>query len=131
MSDLSANKAEKFSEKKLICIMCPLGCEVTVKYDEKGGIQEVLGQKCPKGEKYARNEFATPLRVLTSTVAIGGAAFARLPVKTSGFIPKDKMFECMKEIEKIRVKAPIKIGEKIINNILGLNVDVVATRDVK
>ena len=117
-------------EKKFVCIMCPLGCEVTVKSDENGQITEILGNSCKKGETYVRDEFTKPMRVLTSTVAIEGALFARLPVRTSDFIPKDKIFDCMKEIRKVRVKSPVKICDKMIENILGLGVDVVATRDI-
>ena len=122
--------SDQINEKKFICIMCPLGCEVTVKSDESGQITEILGNSCKKGETYARDEFTKPMRVLASTVAIEGARFARLPVRTSDFIPKDRIFDCMKEIRKIRVKAPVKLGDKMIKNILGLGVDVVATRDL-
>lgn len=122
--------SDRINEKKFTCIMCPLGCEVTVKSNESGQITEVLGNQCAKGEKYARDEYSHPLRVLTSTVAIEGAQFARLPVRTSGLIPKDRIFDSMKEIRKIKAKAPIKLGAKLIENILGLNVDMVATRDL-
>ena len=122
--------SDRINENKFICIMCPLGCEVTVKSDESGKITEVLGNQCIKGEKYARDEFTHPLRVLTSTVAIEGALAARLPVRTSELIPKDRMFDCMKEIRNIKVKAPVKVGDVIASDILGLGVDVVATRDL-
>ncbi len=120
--------SNQISEKKFTCIMCPLGCAVTVKHDDKGGIVEVLGASCKKGEAYAKDEFTKPMRVLTSTIAIKGAQFARLPVRTSGVIPKDRIFDCMKEIQKIRVKAPVKLGDKVIGNILDLKVDIIATR---
>jgi len=118
------------NERKLTCIMCPLGCEVTVKSDHNGQITEVLGNQCVKGEKYAKDEFIRPLRQLSSTVTIEGAHFSRLPVRTSGPIPKDRMFDCMKEIMKTKVEAPIKLGDRVIENILGLNVDIIATRDM-
>ncbi len=122
--------SDRINENKFICIMCPLGCEVVVRSDESGQITEILGNKCAKGEKYARDESAHPLRILTSTVAVEGAQFARLPVRTSDLIPKDRMFDCMKEIQKVRAKAPVKLGDRIIENILGLGVDVIATRDL-
>ena len=122
--------SERSSEQKFICIMCPLGCEVTVKLDEKGEIRETVGAKCKKGEKYSAEELKNPTRILTSTAAIEDALHARLPVRTSAPVPKNKIFECMKEISKIKVKAPIKIGDKIIKNILKLNIDVIATRDL-
>jgi len=123
--------SEKTSDLKFICIMCPLGCEVTVKSDEEGKIVEILGHKCKKGEKYAMDEFTNPMRILTSTVSVEGVRFPRLPVKTSNFIPKAKIFECMNEIAKAKAKAPIKIGQVIIKDILGLGVDVISTRDLK
>ena len=122
--------SDRINENKFTCIMCPLGCEVTVMSDESGQITEVLGNKCIKGEKYARDEFAHPLRVLTSTVAVEGAQFARLPVRTSDLIPKDRMFDCMKEIRNIKVKAPVKTGDVIASNILGLGIDIIATRNL-
>jgi CxxC motif-containing protein len=122
--------SDRITERKFTCIMCPLGCTVTVKADDSGNIFEIIGSRCLKGEKYIRDEFSAPKRVLTSTVAIDGAKFGRLPVRTSDFIPKDRIFDLMKEIQKIKAKAPIKIGDVILKNILGLGVDIVATRDL-
>jgi CxxC motif-containing protein len=122
---------EKINEKKFICIMCPLGCAITVKSDDSGNITEIIRSKCPKGEKYVRGEFTRPMRVLTSTVAIEGTSFSRLPVRTSDLIPKDKIFECMKEIQKVKVKGPVKNGDIMVKNILGLGLDIIATRDLQ
>lgn len=118
------------TEKEFICIMCPLGCTVSVKSDASGDIKEIVGNSCKKGEAYAREEFTSPKRVLTSTVALEGSDIGRLPVRTSGLVPRDRLFDCMKEIAKVRVKAPVRVGEKIIADILGLGVDLIATRDV-
>jgi CxxC motif-containing protein len=110
--------------------MCPLGCLVTVKADEKGSIFEMIGNKCKKGEKYIKDEFSHPVRALTTTVAIEGKDIRRLPVRTSDHIPKGRIFDCTGEIQKKKVKPPVKIGDTIIENILGLGVDVVATRNL-
>jgi len=120
--------SDRITERKFTCIMCPLGCAVTVKADDSGNIFEIMGSHCLKGEKYIRDEFSAPKRVLTSTVAIEGAKFDRLPVRTSDLVPKDKLFDLMKEIQKIKAKAPVNLGDKIIENIFGLGVDIVATR---
>lgn len=121
--------SKKIDERRFICIMCPLGCEVTVRSDSRGEIKEIIGNKCPKGEKYSRDEFSRPMRVLTSTVSIEGAASPRLPVRTSDLIPKTRIFDCMKEIHKVKVKAPVKAGEIVAGNVLGLGINIVATRD--
>ena len=122
--------SDQLNEKKFTCIMCPLGCEVTVKSDANGQITAVLGNKCAKGDEYARDEFTHPLRILTSTVAIEGAIAERLPVRTSKPIPKDRIFDAMDEMRKICAKTPLKLGDKVIENLLGLGMDVIATRDM-
>lgn len=130
MSEKSSQPKGPVNEKKFTCIMCPLGCAVTVKSDSSGNILQIIGSRCVKGENYIRDEFSAPMRVLTSTVSVEGAELQRLPVRTSGFVAKDMLMACMKEIRKIKVKPPVKIGEVILKNIHGLNVDVIATRDL-
>lgn len=121
---------QRTDDQKFTCIMCPLGCEVTVRLDEHGEIKETVGAKCPKGERYAAEELKHPKRVLTTTVAIDGAAHARLPVRSSSLIPKDRIIECIHEAEKVRARAPVRIGDVIIRNILGTSCNMIASRDL-
>ena len=121
--------SEKINERQFTCIICPLGCAVTVKSDNAGNITEIIGNKCHKGEEYIREEFSAPMRILTSTVTVDASGMERVPVRTSGMIPKTRIFDAMKEIRKIRIKSLVKSGDVIIKDILGLGVDVVATRD--
>jgi CxxC motif-containing protein len=37
----------------------------------------------------------------------------------------------MNKIKKIQLKAPIKLGDIIIKNVLNLNVDIIATRNIE
>lgn len=112
--------------KELICIVCPRGCHLSI--DDE---MNVTGNTCSRGKEYAINELTCPKRVITSTVVIESSILSRLPVKTSNAIPKDLIFDCMKELDNVRVKAPIEIGEVIIKDILGTGVDVVATRSIE
>lgn len=109
----------------LICIVCPRGCHLKV--DEK---MNVTGNFCPRGKIYAINELTDPKRMVTSTVTIENGEINRLSVITSDAISKNKIFEVVEEIKKTKVKAPIKIGDVIIPNVLGLGVDIVATKTV-
>jgi CxxC motif-containing protein len=122
--------SDQIDNNKFICIMCPLGCEVTVKADASGAIKEVIGNRCKKGEQYAKDESTRPMRTLTSTVAIDGARISRLPVRTSGLIPKEKIYDVIKEIALIKAKAPAKVNDVLIKNVLGLGVDIISTRDL-
>ena len=109
----------------IICITCPKGCHLSV--DEENGYK-VTGYSCPRGEIYGRNELQHPVRVLTSTVKIEGAAVPRLPVKTDKPLPKEKMFACMHLLDDITAQSPIKVGTVLAENILGTDVNIVATK---
>lgn len=112
--------------KELICIMCPKGCRLTVDEDND---YKVTGYGCAKGVTYGKAEVTNPVRVLTSTVVVDGARYPRCPVKTAEGIPKGKLKEAMKEINKVHLTAPVKIGDIVISDLLGTGVDVLATGD--
>lgn len=109
----------------LICIVCPRGCHLKVENNQ------VSGNFCKRGEVYAIKELSNPERMLTSTVEIVSDDIKRLSVVTSKPIPKEKMFAVMNEISKVRVKAPIKVGDIIISNVLDLGVDIISSRNVE
>ena len=113
-------------EKTIICISCPMGCQLTVTGEE--GNFTVTGNTCKNGEKYGIEEVTNPQRVVPSTVVIKGALTPRLPVKTADTIPKSKIFDCMKALEGVVVEAPVKMGDVIVENVCGTGVDVVATK---
>ena len=106
-----------------ICIMCPMGCSLTVESD--GGNISVKGNTCLRGKVYGENEFTSPKRVVTSLVRLeeGGV----VSVKTNGLIPKSMIGDILRTIKDVRVKKPVHIGDIIIKDVLNTGVDVVAT----
>lgn len=113
-------------ERKLVCIQCPIGCNLTVTLDG-GEVLKVEGQTCKRGEIYAKKEVTAPTRTVTSTVKLVGGNLPVISVKTAADIPKEKIFDCMSEINKAVAYSPIKIGDIIIENVCGTSVNVVAT----
>ena len=113
-------------KKNLICVSCPLGCPIEVEV-ENGEVISVSGNTCKRGDQYARTEITNPVRSLTTSVKVEGGVHSVVPVKSVGPVPKDKMFDCMKVINEATIKAPVKIGDVVIENICGLGVDIVAT----
>ena len=111
--------------KELTCIVCPRGCRLQIDDD-----MNVTGNFCPRGKIYAVNELTHPVRIITSSVRVTNREDLLVSVKTSDAIPKEKIFEAMEEINKTIVHAPIKIGDIVIKNILGLDVNIVATKDI-
>lgn len=116
--------------RELTCINCPVGCKITIEWDD-ATIKTVSGNKCPKGEAYARKEVTDPRRIVTSTVEIIGGEEVRLPVKTKQDIPKGKIFGCVRALKDIQVQAPIEMGDVILSDVAGTGIDVVATKCVK
>ncbi len=117
-------------KRELTCIGCPMGCALTVELED-GEVKSVSGNTCAQGDSYARKEVTNPTRIVTSTVIITGGDKTRLSVKTASDIPKSKIFEVMKDIDKVRATAPVEIGDKIIEDVAGTGVAVIATKAVK
>ena len=117
-------------DQNLTCIGCPLGCSISVSLSDNGGVSEITGNTCKKGEEYARKEVTYPSRVVTSIVKINNGDVNMVSVKTAEDIPKGKIFDCMEALKKVTVTAPVQIGEVIIKNVCGTGVDVIATKKV-
>lgn len=113
-------------KRDLTCVACPLGCSITVEY-EGTEVLSVTGNTCKRGDAYARTEIINPTRSIASTVKVNGGVHPVVPVKTSAPIPKTMIFDCMKEINKVCVNAPVTIGQVIIADVLGTGADIVAT----
>ena len=111
-------------ERKLTCIVCPLGCTLTVQTEGKQ-IIGITGNTCPRGKVYAENECKNPQRTVTSTVKCTDGSL--VAVKTDRTIPKEKVSECMTLINQAVAKLPITIGDVIIEDAFGSRI--VATQN--
>ena len=114
----------------LICIGCPMGCPLTVEMDGEE-IKSIAGNTCPRGDAYARKELTNPTRIVTSTVKVAGGRLAMVSVKTASDIPKGKIFDCVKALKDVEVKAPVHIGDVIVENVANTGVNIIATKDVE
>lgn len=106
---------------KTICIMCPIGCELTI--ETKGEIK-VSGNLCPRGEQYGKDEATCPKRIVTSIVRCDKDYYCS--VKTTCPVPKTKINEVLGEISKIPAKKH-EFGEILIKNVAGTDADIVVT----
>lgn len=116
-------------KRELICIGCPLGCLVSVEIEGEAVIQ-VTGNSCKRGEDYARKEVTNPTRIVTSTVIVEGGHLDMVSVKTKSDIPKGRIFDCVRALKGVTVKAPVHIGDVIVQNVAGTGVDIVATKEI-
>ncbi len=111
--------------KEFTCIICPRGCHLVV--DDN---MNVTGNFCPRGKQYAVSELTNPVRSVTSSIRVNNRDDLLVSVKTSGPIPKGKMFDLMKEIDKLSANAPTHIGDVVAKDILGLGVDIIITKNI-
>lgn len=115
--------------KELICIGCPLSCNLTVEMDG-GQVVSVSGNTCKRGDDYARKELTDPRRIVTSTVPVAGGNLPVVSVKTASDIPKGKIRECLCALKGVTLTAPVQIGDVIVENVADTGVDVIATKSI-
>jgi CxxC motif-containing protein len=117
-------------DSKVTCIICPIRCELITQHED-GEIISIEGHQCKLGIEYVKEELFDPKRTLTTTIVVREGELPLVSVKTSNPIPKESMFQAMDCISQTRVNAPIEIGEVLLENVLGLNADIVATKRIK
>ncbi len=117
------------NKKTLTCIVCPQGCPIDVWEDE--GEIKVSGNTCKRGYEYALEEFKAPKRILTTTIRVKNGILPVIPVRSDIPIPKEKLFDSMKIINKTIAEAPIKMGDILINDILNLDINIISSRDLE
>ena len=106
-----------------------MGCSITVELNSENEIISIKGNTCKRGEIYAENEIKHPVRSLTSTVRVNGGLENVVPCKSSKPVPKEVMFNCMKQINSTDVDAPVSLGDVLIKDILGTGSDIIATNN--
>ena len=113
-----------------LCIGCPLGCRLEVEEGKAGDIVEIRGFTCKRGKTYGEQEHTDPKRMVTTTVAVNGGLWERLPVKTASEVPKGQVEAVCAALREISLQAPVKIGTVVLADVLGSGVDIVASRDI-
>jgi len=117
-------------EREFTCIICPNGCLIKVEY-EGTNIKNIKGDECPKGKDYVKNEITNPLRVFTGSVLVESGDFSLVSVKTPSLIPKKYLKKVGEITRRIKVEAPVEIGQIVAFNLLNENIDLVATREIE
>ncbi len=115
---------------KLICIVCPIGCNLDVLHDGEQ-ILSVQGNLCPRGCDYAEKELFNPERTLTTSVRVLNGKMPLASVRTERPIPKSLVRVIVARVKEIELEAPVEFGHVVIRDVEGTGVDVVVTREVK
>ena len=129
---MSANVIETL---QFNCTTCPSECLLTVEVERDADsavveVCSVTGNSCPRGNTFAHQELTCPMRVLTTTVAVSGGDKALLPVRTAEAIPLALHAKAMDLIRGLVVKAPIRMGDVVLPNLLDTGTDLIASMDI-
>jgi len=116
---------------EITCISCPMGCDVELEIDDNDQIECIEGNNCKAGEKYVRNEYYNPTRILPTTARVKNGVLPLVPVKSKNPLPKGLLKKAMVEIAKVELEAPINLGDIVIENILDTGVNIVTTREIQ
>lgn len=116
-------------KQEFTCIVCPVGCTLTV-VEEDHQIM-VTGNQCKRGLEFGEKEYTRPMRILTTTVKIEGSLHKRLPVISEGEIPKEQLHQCLQALYELSIKAPIKRGDIVVEDICHTGVNIVASRGIE
>lgn len=111
---------------EMICIVCPNGCHLHI-----DAHQNISGNLCPRGKEFALAEMTCPMRTISSTVKTTSPLQPVVSVKVRSEIPKDKIFEVMREIQKVLLDHEMDAGDVVIADVLGLGVDVILTTPLR
>lgn len=112
-----------------VCKVCPVNCNLTIEEDFNSlSGYKVTGNNCGRGVDFGIKAMTTPSRVLTGRVLLKNGNMGRLPVKTTGVVPEDRIEECLRIFNSTTAISPVKRGSIVIENILDLGVDVIAAR---
>jgi len=117
-------------ERAFTCIVCPNGCVIETQIED-GKLLSMIGNKCKRGEEYVQQELTDPRRTIATTVPIVNASLPLCSVRLNRPIPKREIFRVMREIDGVHLTAPVQIGQIVLQNVCGLDSDVIVTKDME
>jgi len=118
------------TERKFICIVCPVGCELSAHADDSGALS-VQGNQCKRGAEYARTELTDPRRVLTGTVRLTAGPLRFLPVRTDKPVKRGVLRDAMRVLAQIEIEPPVKCGDVLRADFTEPGINLLAGRTVE
>jgi CxxC motif-containing protein len=118
--------------RELICVICPNGCQlrINIQEGEEPAVTDLTGHLCRKGCEWAKQEILNPMRNVSSSILVEQGDFPLVSVKTDSPVHLKNIFNVMKQIKTTIVKAPVKAGDIIIENVAGLKCNIIATKNI-
>ena len=118
--------------KDIICVACPMGCQISVELSDSGEILSVTGNTCKRGAEYAAKEVTHPTRIVTTSVTVTASKTGAYTVSctTASDIPTEKFVAVIDALRGLTVPAPVRIGDVLLPDAAGTGVPIIATKHV-
>ena len=113
--------------KEITCQECPNRCKLLV--EEENGEIVVKGNRCPRGARFGKAEFAGDRRVVHGKVRTAFAGVPSVPVCTSGGIPQGLVYKATLRMKRLQITQPMEKGQVVEANFLGAGVDLLLDTD--
>jgi CxxC motif-containing protein len=117
-------------DREMVCISCPVGCRLGLHIHGDDEVT-VTGNRCSRGEVYAKEEFLAPKRIVTATARTESERHPRLPVRTDAALPKEYISALLREVYELEVSVPIRRGQVIIPDIRGTGINLTASMSIR
>ncbi len=114
---------------EVVCILCPVGCRIIVEIGD-GDVVRIDNAGCERGKDYCLQEIRSPVRDFFTTIRVANGRTPLVSVRSTRPIPKSMLMPCAAELARRVIRAPVKLGDIIVENMMNLGVDIVATKDV-
>ena len=114
---------------EVVCILCPVGCRIIVEIED-GDVVRIDNAGCERGKDYSLQDIRSPVRDFFTTIRVADGRTPLVSVRSTEPIPKNMLMPCAAELARRVIRAPVKIGDIIVENIMNLGVDIIATKDV-
>lgn len=112
----------------LICISCPQGCRLSAV--KSGDSWMISGNRCPRGEVYAKQELTDPRRVVTAVMPCADPAHPFVAVRTTAPCPKAMIPGLLNKLYRIQLPAGIKNGDIVLEKIDNSKISVIVTENI-
>jgi CxxC motif-containing protein len=118
------------SDRKIICVRCPRGCEIGFQVDAEGRVVDVEGNFCKLGKAHVEMELTDPRRTLTTTVRVTGGTRPLVPVWTEEPLSRARILELAGLLRDVVLEAPVALGDVVLEDALGAGIRVLASASV-
>lgn len=120
-------------KNEFLCVVCPNGCLIDAEFTEGKPPKLIAfeGHKCQRGEVWIRQEIENPMRTFSSNVLVENGNCITASVRTTKPVPLARVMDIMDEIRKLHPKAPLHVGDVLLNNPAGTDTSIIVTREVE